>query len=166
MKVAELLSKLKDEHGFTFTRQYIQKLAKDGKIPYVEVGSKKTYVFDEVLQALQNLQQKHTGIKFEAKNKDGSLKTINSTKIMLQEYQGKLAQQKFDIEAGKLVYREDVENKAFTVARVLRNQVLALPERLAGELASTNDINEIKEILYKELNEVLEYMSSEKDLYD
>ena len=52
------------------------------------------------------------------------------------------------------------------MARVLRNQILAIPERLAGELASTTDVREVKEIMYKEINEVLEYLSSEKDLYD
>lgn len=163
--------KLIKEKVVTFSRPYLSQLVAEGKIPYTPKGKRKNFEYGLVIKALSEMEQqtndnKPSKDKFNLTNKDGSAKTINSTKIMLQEYQGKIAKQKFDVEAGVLVYREDVENKAFEVARVLRNQILAIPERLAGQVASTTDVNEVKEILYTELNEVLAYLSSEKDLYD
>lgn len=168
IKIGELHKKLLKDGGYKFSRPYLSKLASQGKIPYVEEYGKKLFQYEDVVLALQTLQQKpkEGADNFDPKDEKGNLKTINSTKIMLQEYQGKIAQQKFDIEAGKLVYMEDVENKAFEVARVLRNQFLAIPERMAGVLASTTDPKEVKEILYTEMNEVLSLISNEKVLYE
>lgn len=167
MTQAEVLRQLKSKYKVTFTKQYLSKLVREGKIPYIEVNGKKDYDLKEVALALQALQQKlPDGSKYNPKNEDGSEKTINQTKIFLQEYQGKLAQQKFDIEAKKLVYREEVEQKAFTVTRVLRDQLLSMPERITAEIMGANDLNEAKEIFFEELNSVLSYLSSEKTLYD
>lgn len=167
MTQAEVLRQLKSKYKVTFTKQYLSKLVKEGKIPYIEVNGKKDYDLKEVALALQALQQKlPDGSKYNPKNEDGSEKTINQTKIFLQEYQGKLAQQKFDIEAKKLVYRAEVEQKAFTVTRVLRDQLLSMPERITAEIMGANDLNEAKEIFFEELNSVLSYLSSEKTLYD
>jgi len=59
-----------------------------------------------------------------------------------------------------------VEQKAFIVARVIRDQMLTLPERLSGELASSTDPKEIKEIMYKEINEVLMYLHEGEALFE
>mgnify|MGYP003655703800 CR=1 FL=1 len=167
MKLAELLRELIAKNGVTFSRQYLEKLVKKGAIPYTMVDGKKDFDYKQAVKALGESQQKSKAEKdFNPKDKDGNIKTINSTKIMLQDYQALLAQQKFDIENGKLVYREDVENKAFIVGRVIRDQILAIPERLAGEIASTTDVREVKELMYKEFNQVLEYISDEKVLYE
>ena len=167
MTITEIHKKLTHKKVITSSRQYLSKLVGQGKIPYTEIGGVKEYSYKEVKKALLDLNQKlPNGRNFNPKQKDGSPKTINSTKIFLQEYQGMIAKQKFDIEAQKLVYREEVENKAFTVLRVLRDQILIIPERISGELSSETDVVKIKEILYKEINSVLEYLSSEKDLYE
>ena len=167
MTQAEVLRKLKEKYKITFSKQYFSKIVKEGKIPYIEVNNKKDYDIKEVAVALQNLRQKlPNGEKFKDTNEDGSAKTINQTKIFLQEYQGKLAQQKYDIEANKLVYREEVEQKAFTVMRVLRDQLLAIPERITADIMASENIKEGKEVFFKELNEVLLYLSEEKVLYE
>lgn len=167
MTQAEVLRQLKEKYKITFSKQYFSKVVKQGKIPYIEVNNKKDFNLKEVAIALQNLKQRlPSGDKFSGTHDDGSVKTINDTKIFLQEYQGKLAQQKFDVEAGLLVYREDVEQKAFTVMRVLRDQMLAIPERITAEIMSCDDIKEGKEIFYKELNQVLAYLSDESVLYE
>jgi len=168
MTQVEVLSQLKEKDGITFSKQYLGKLVKEGKIPYTEVkGKKKSFEYEAVKQALQNMKQRlPNGEKFNAQNEDGSTKTINSTKIFLQEYQGELAKIKVDVAKGELVPRDEVEQKAFTVMRVVRDQILAVPERLAGDLASTTDVKEVKEIMFKELNQVLLYLSDEKVLYE
>lgn len=167
MKQVDILKELERKYKLTYSKQYFSKLVKQGKIPYTELNGRKQYELDKVVSGLQAMQQKTPdGEKFDPKNKDGSVKTINSTKIMLQDYQAKLAQQKFDIEEGLLVYREQVENKAFEVARIVRNQLLTIPERLAGDMVSTTDVHHAKELMYKEINQALEYLSEGKELYE
>ena len=167
MTITKIHEKLTEEGVITSSRPYLSKLVKEGKIPYVEIKGKKDFKYKEVAVALQNLRQKlPNGEKFKDTNEDGSAKTINQTKIFLQEYQGKLAQQKYDIEANKLVYREEVEQKAFTVMRVLRDQLLAIPERITADIMASENIKEGKEVFFKELNEVLLYLSDEKVLYE
>ncbi len=63
--------------------------------------------------------------------------------------------------AGKLIYRNDVEQKAFTSTRVIRDQVLMLPERMSGELSNINEPEQIKEILFEEINKILESLTLE-----
>ena len=157
MTLSQVYRKLVDDKVVTFSRPYLSKLIKEGKIPYTEVNGKKDFDFEEVVKGIANSK---------SRVKDGDSKTLNNAKIKLTEYQAKLAEQKFDVEANLLVYRDEVEQKAFTAVRVLRDQILTLPERLAGEVASSTDPKEVKEIMYKEINAVLEYLSSAEVLYD
>lgn len=167
MTQAEIVRKLHTDGKIKFTRQYFAKLVSQGKIPFKEIDGKKDFKYKKVVKALSDMKQRMPdGQKFNPKNEDGSEKTLNSTKVMLQEYQAKLAKQKFDVEAGKLVYKDDVEQKAFTVMRVLRDQLLSLPERITAEIMGASDITEGKELFFKELNEVLEFLSDEAKLYD
>jgi len=171
-----VLRELKEKEGYTFSKQYFGKLVKQGKIPYYDDEGKKRFRYKDVSEALKQMKQKPTDKekskpvnddeKFSLENKDGSPKTINSTKIMLQEYQAKIAKQKYDLLEGQIVLKEEVESKAFEVARILRNQIMALPERMAGVLASHTDPKEVKEILYKELEEVMSFLSEGKALYE
>jgi len=165
--ITELHAKLTKKGVIKSSRPYLSRLASEGKLPYVEIDGKKMFKFKEVKKALAELNQKMpNGDKYNPVDKDGKVKTINSTKVFLQEYQGMNAKQKFDIEAGLLVYRDEVERKAFTVVRVLRDQLLAMPERITAEIMGSANVKEGKELFYKELNQVLEYLSSEKVLYE
>ena len=157
MTLSQVYRKLVDDKVVTFSRPYLSKLINEVKIPYTEVNGKKDFDFEEVVKGIANSK---------SRVKDGDSKTLNNAKIKLTEYQAKLAEQKFDVEANLLVYRDEVEQKAFTAVRVLRDQILTLPERLAGEVASSTDPKEVKEIMYKEINAVLEYLSSAEVLYD
>ena len=188
MNLTALHKKLTKEGVITSSRPYLSQLAREGKIPFKGEGRAKTFTYKEVVKALSEITLKvekpHNAKGFhenlpplkegqskdeyerEVKAKLGKDPTLTDSKVFLTIYQGKLAEQKFEIEAGRLVYRDDVEQKAFSIVRVLRDQILAIPERLAGQVASTTDPREVKEIMYKEINEVLSFLSSEKVLYD
>lgn len=171
-----VLKELREKEGYTFSKQYFGKIVKQGKIPYYEDGGKKRFRYKDVSEALKQMKQKSSDKektkpandeeKFNLQNEDGSTKTINSTKIMLQDYQAKIAKQKYDLLEGQIVLKEEVESKAFEVARILRNQIMALPERMGGILASHTDPKEVKEILYKELEEVMSILSEGEALYE
>ena len=142
MKLTELHEALVSNGVVTFGRPYFSKLVGKGKIPYTGNGMKKIFDYDEVVKALVGGVERPSssvvdtksktmpdGTSFKQLNEDGTEKTVNSTKIFLQEYQGKIAQQKFDIEDNLLVYREDVENTGFELARIIREQLLVIPEK-------------------------------------
>ena len=190
MNLTKLHKKIIDDGVATFSRPYLSKLIADGTIPFKWVNNKKDYVFAEVVEALVNSKERSSSSVKDIQKKTlhdlplkkegqsakeykeelvmelGAEPTLADSKIFLTIYQGKIAQQKFDIEARLLVYREDVENKAFIVMRVIRDQMLTLPERLGGELASSTDPKEIKEIMYKEINEVLMFLHEGEALYE
>jgi len=90
----------------------------------------------------------------------GADPTINEANIFYTIYRGKLAQQKYDIEAERLVYRSEVEDKAFSTARVIRDQLLTIPERMSAEIATKSDPVEIRELLYAEIIKTLSIIST------
>ncbi len=188
MTLSALHRELQKNKVVSSSRQYLSKLVGEGKIPYSEIKDKKHFDYDDVVKALGGIElrvgspanakktlhdlplkkegQSAKEYKEELVMELGAEPTLADSKIFLTIYQGKIAQQKFDIEAGLLVYRDDVEQKAFTVMRVVRDQMLTLPERLGGELASSTDPKEIKEIMYKEINEVLMFLHEGEALYE
>ena len=93
------------------------------------------------------------------------ISTITDANIYKTIYQGKLEKLKYEKAMGELISRDDVQNKAFATARIIRDKLLSIPERLSNELATMNDPYIIKEMLYKEVNLLLEDLST-TSLYD
>lgn len=81
--------------------------------------------------------------------------TYNEARTSREVYEAKLAQLKYEQEAGKLVRAEDV--RAAYAARVaaVREQVLQLPDRLAPRLVGNPDLLDIKRTLSEELRAAL-----------
>lgn len=65
------------------------------------------------------------------------------------------AEQDQEREAENLVYKDQVERGAKTAARMLRDQLLSVPARLAAELAPITDINTIEQKIRDEIRNVL-----------
>lgn len=86
----------------------------------------------------------------------GEAPTLTEAKIFQTIYQGKIAQLKYETEKGRLIDRQEVEQAAFSLARQVRDHILAIPERVAGEFASITDPAEMRERLYQELITALE----------
>ena len=87
--------------------------------------------------------------------------TLTDANIYKTLYIGKREKLRYETDAGKLISRDEVESKAFEVARTVRDKLLTVPERLSNELASINDPHKIKELLYKEFNILLDGFSGE-----
>jgi hypothetical protein len=84
-------------------------------------------------------------------------------KFTLTEAQAESARQKAaqlkmknDVEAGKLIDAKEAERQAFDAARLTRDAVLAVPDRLAAELASITEVHEINDVMTRELTQALE----------
>ena len=87
--------------------------------------------------------------------------TLTDANIYKTIYIGKREKLRYETDAGLLISRDDVESKAFEVARTIRDKLLTVPERLSNELASIDDPHMIKELLYKEFKILLDGFSEE-----
>ncbi len=94
----------------------------------------------------------------------GADATITDANIFKVIYQGKLEKIKYEKELGLLIPRDEVEDKAFSVSRAIRDKILSIPERMSSELASIDDPHVIKELLYKEFGMMLDGFSEDSFL--
>jgi len=172
----------------TFKAGSFSEAVKRGQIPYrTEKGSKKKwYHYKDVEKAIikagiggvkpetykkMPTTKKLDTLKPPSKNETpteygsvvvkelGSEPSLTDVNIFKAIYTGKLEQLKYEKESGQLIRKEEVEDTAFIVARTIRDKLMAIPERLSDELASISDSYVIKEMLYKELNKLLEGFS-------
>jgi len=66
----------------------------------------------------------------------------------------------FEERDGELLKKSDVEKDAYNMARIIRDAILNIPDRISAELASMTDVHVISEKLNAELNQALEELSS------
>lgn len=72
--------------------------------------------------------------------------------------EAKIAQLKLAQMRGDLIDREQVRKAAFSVTRVVRDQLLALPSRVAPLLAAENSASACYDMLDRELRQVLQQL--------
>ncbi|MFP3015505.1 MAG: hypothetical protein ACEY3B_04295, partial [Wolbachia sp.] len=65
-------------------------------------------------------------------------------------------------EIGELVAVDEVKNEAFNVARVVRNNLLNIPNRVSALLASLSDTEKIHKTLTEEITSSLQELSNTK----
>ena len=66
-------------------------------------------------------------------------------------FEALLKKLEYEERSGKLVELSKMEVDAFTAARVARDKLLAIPDRIAPILVGITDIHELKEVLRKEI---------------
>ncbi len=92
----------------------------------------------------------------------GDLPTLLlKTRIKSEVERAKLLEIKARVEAGKYVDADDVKVAAFNKARVVRDALLNIPERLAAMLATENDPARVHELLATEIRMALEELSGD-----
>ena len=69
-------------------------------------------------------------------------------------YQAQLAKMELDRQRGTLVRADEVKVGAFNMARKARDQLIAIPERVAAILAATQEPAEVQRILEEEIERV------------
>ena len=74
-------------------------------------------------------------------------------------FEALLKKLEYEERSGKLVEIAKMEVDAFTAARVARDKLLAIPDRLAPTLVGVTDIHELKEILRKEILATLQNLT-------
>lgn len=75
----------------------------------------------------------------------------------------KLAQVRLDEQQGRLIDAAEAGQSQFEIARLVRNQLQELPDRLADELALERDAHRVRSILAREIDDVLRKLARRLD---
>jgi hypothetical protein len=81
--------------------------------------------------------------------------SLDEARILKMRYEGLLAKLRYETEQDQYVLREQVDKAFFACARRTRDAMQAIPDRIAGELASITDIGTVRERLTAEIHKAL-----------
>ena len=142
-----------------FSKQYVGKLIKQGKIHLID-GMIDEYTANAELEMKRNIdlprQRKNHGSYFV---QDDMHNLLIKTKLKNEIEKGKLIEAEVKEKLGELVSMAEVNRVFYAKAKAVRDGILNVPDRISALLASINDSVEIHKVLTKELRQVLEELS-------
>jgi hypothetical protein len=142
-----------------FSKQYVGKLIKQGKIHLID-GMIDEYTANAELEMKRNIdlprQRKNHGSYFV---QDDMHNLLIKTKLKNEIEKGKLIEAEVKEKLGELVSMAEVNRVFYAKAKAVRDGILNVPDRISALLASINDPAEIHKTLTKELRQVLEELS-------
>lgn len=86
--------------------------------------------------------------------------SYQQSRAVKEIYSAKLTKLQFEKESKKLISVNEVKVAAFNMARVTRDRILNIPDRVIPNLVNKSDIHEMKKILKDELIKALEEISN------
>jgi len=185
LRASEVRKLLIANGDMTITKTSFAELVTNGKIPIADkvgVKNRKMFIYEEVKEALflggygkpkqkENSNLENIPDPEEGQSKEDYIKTIEDrlkkkptltdANILKTIYDTRTKKFDFDTKQGLHVLKSDMENTAFNASRVIRDKLLTIPERLSNELATINEPHTIKELLYKEINILLDGFSAD-----
>lgn len=90
---------------------------------------------------------------------DTSSMTFNEARTLRERYQAQLARLEFEEKAGKLVDGETVRREYFKQARVARDNLLNIPDRLAPLVVGRTDLHEVRMLILEEVHKICEELA-------
>lgn len=85
--------------------------------------------------------------------------TYQRSRASKEYYEYQLKKLEYEEKNGKLVDLATIEKEAFTAARVARDRLLGISDRVAPQLVGKTDIQEIKGILRHEIRKALQNLT-------
>ncbi|MFN8996121.1 MAG: hypothetical protein ACK5X3_20980 [Pseudomonadota bacterium] len=141
-----------------FSRQYAAKLIKQGTVRLTN-GKVDTVQAESALAALREpLRQTSSEEPLEGAGQSLSTLLLKS-RIKTEVERGKLLEIRARAESGKLIPADEVKIAAVRRARIVRDGLLNLPDRVAAVLAAETDAAKVHAILTKEIRLNLEAIS-------
>lgn len=153
------------------SRQYIGKLVSEGILPLND-GKINPVQADAILEArrepARQTHQQHQAVLDGISPLPAQARTVSDaelpklllkTRIKSESERAKLLEIKAKVEAGKYVEIDEVRAAAFKQARIVRDHLAILADRIAPILANISDAREIHRIIEEEHNKALEELS-------
>jgi len=144
------------KHGFS--RQYANQLVKEGTLKAVE-GKVDEEQADMALAAIRDLSKTEK----RSSQESTELSTLLlKTRIKNEMERGKLLEARAKVEIGELIAVDEVKQAAFNKARIVRDNLLNIPDRVANLLASVDNASKIHELLSQEIRNSLEGLTRDE----
>ena len=83
-----------------------------------------------------------------------------TARTMREAFRAKLTQLEYEEKSGKLTDAAKVKNDAFKAGRIVRDELLTIPDRLADVLAAEDDPRQVQQLLREELELILNRLCS------
>ncbi len=138
-----------------FTRGYVTKLIKKGIIKL----EKRKVNTAKALQAMQSNADPASSLRpanpaNTQQPPPGQVDFVQA-RTMREAYRAKMAQLEYEEKSGKLTDAAKVRNDAFKAGRIVRDELISIPDRLSDVLAAEDDPREVRKLLIEELESVL-----------
>jgi hypothetical protein len=88
-----------------------------------------------------------------------NLNTYKGATAWRQKYEALRSQHEYEVESGKYVLVEEVRAAAFNKARLVRDTLLTIPDRIGAILAAETDEAKVRQILGTEIKMALEELT-------
>ncbi len=147
------------KHGFS--RSYVSKLIRHGKIDVLENGMLDEFVANAMLRGSKDPDQP---IRRNGERRDDIYELLAKTRLKNEIEKGRLLEAKVKSEIGKLLPIDSVRNAMFAKGRLIRDSLLNIPNRIASVLADETDAGKIHDILLDEIRIVLKELSGDEKL--
>lgn len=128
------------------TKHHLRHNAKDPKLRYKQ----QVATLETITPEIKKTSKSDVSVPRETKMH------IAEASRVKEEFSAKMAQLKYFERAGELVDVKKVQNESFKIARIVRDSLMNIPERISAELAGTNDTVVIHQKLTEEIRKVLE----------
>ena len=162
----KLLSQSEFARRQGWSRQYVGKLVKSGKIKLVN-GK----IDPEQAQAAIKAQSEPSS-ELRAKPRSGSVLPSAPTdsrqavdfvtaRTMREAFKAKMVKMEYEEKAGKLTDASKVKADAFRAGRIVRDSLLGIPDRLSDVLAAEEDPVKVRQLLMEELESILHELSQQ-----
>ncbi|MDP2735777.1 MAG: hypothetical protein Q8P12_06235 [bacterium] len=95
----------------------------------------------------------------EATSPANGLPPIAQSRAIREAYEARIRKLDYEVRKGKLVNADEVRVAAFNVARITRDRLMVMPDRLASLVVGLNDAHKIHKLLNAEIHLVCEELS-------
>lgn len=140
---------------FGITVRRVQQLAKEGTIKPVQTAPYKFDLIPTIQLYIRHLSEKLKGKDYASDDTKESLARKLKAEADLKERQAEMAEIKLKEIKGEVHRSEDVEAAVNDLVYAFRAGVLALPGRLAMDVAECSDPNEVSAMITRECHSVL-----------
>ena len=136
---------------------YIGKLKKQGKLIFNE----KNLIDADYAQKFLKENKERVTTNDNPEDED----SLTFHKTQTEKWKAKNEQLEYEIKLKKYVLIQDVENDAFEIAKIFKEQMLTLPDRTCNVFAAESDPMAIRNQMIKEIKKLLDELSDKLENY-
>lgn len=142
--------------------QSISRAVRSGRLAVTMAGDNRKKLWESQIEEYKSqVFQPSKGTNYQAppKAESNAIKqypSMSDSRAVREAYAAKTAELKYKEFSGSLVQKKVVEMEAFRIGRMVREQISAMPDRLAAELAAETNMFKVHKILSDEIRRVFE----------